>query len=288
MTLRALLPFALFIGFLQSHAGTDNLYTDSVAAVRPVYASYTVQSGSSHISDTYLSPIRYTGWQIGLGYDRLQAMKFNPDKWVQQLRFGLTVDRTNNIAGNSTMWSAAINFSWGMIHRWKLPFGLSAGTGSSAAIALGCIYLNRNGNNPVSAKASATINATGYLSWQTRIGSIPLILRYQPIIPLIGVFFAPDYGELYYEIYLGNHSGLTHFAWWGNHFRLDHRLTADFQLGGTSLRIGYTGNFFSSKVNHIVTETFSHGALIGVSGEWMSVNPRKPLSPMTRIISATY
>lgn len=288
MTLRALLPLALITGFLQSYAGTDSQQCDSTTTVRPVYASYTIQAGSSHISDTYLSPIRYSGWQVGVGYDRLQAMKFNPHKWVQQIRFGLTVDRTLNIAGNSTMWSAAINFSWGLMHRWTLPYGLSAGVGGSAGIDLGCIYLNRNGNNPVSAKASATVNATGYLSWHTRIGNIPLILRYQPTVPVIGAFFAPDYGELYYEIYLGNHSGLAHCAWWGNHFRLDHRLTADFQFGATSLRIGYTGEFFSSKVNHIVTEIFTHGALIGVSGEWMSVNPRKPLSPMARIISATY
>ena len=116
----------------------------------------------------------------------------------------------------------------------------------------------------------------------------PLTLRYQPVLPVAGVFFSPDYGELYYEIYLGNHSGLAHFAWWGNYFMLDNHLTADLSLGATSLRLGYSGRIFSSKVNDIVTHVFTHAFVVGISGEWMSLNPRKGISADARIISATY
>ncbi len=262
--------------------------TDSIPPLRPVFASYTLTSGSSHIADTYLSPIKYSGLTIGLGYERIQAMKFSPKKWLQQLQFSVQVQRTENMVRNAIMWYAGLKLSWGMLHRWKLPYGLSVGAGSSIGLDAGCLYLNRNGNNPASAKVAATLNASGYLAWNGAIAKLPITLRYQPTLPIVGAFFAPDYGELYYEIYLGNHSGLAHCAWWGNYFRLDHRITADIHFGSTALRIGYAGDIFSSKVNNIVTQMYTHTAIIGISGQWISVNPNKSLSPEARTISATY
>lgn len=256
--------------------------------LRPVNSVFTLEAGSAHITDTYLSPIKYTGWHAGFGYERNQAMKFNPENWVMQMRLGLSADKATNTAGNRDMWYGQLQFSWGMMRRWKLAQGFSAGVGGSAALKAGCVYIDRSGNNPASAKAALTLNATAYAAWNGKIGSLPVTLRYQPTLPVTGVFFAPDYGELYYEIYLGNHSGLAHCAWWGNYFNLDHTLTADLHFGSTSLRIGYSGSIYSSEVNHTVTNIFTHAAVVGISGEWISINPRKSLSPEARIISATY
>ena len=153
---------------------------------------------------------------------------------------------------------------------------------------LGCIYNARNGNNPVAVEAAWTVNATGYVTWKTKILNLPVTLKYQPTVPLAGVFFSPDYGELFYEIYLGNHSGLAHFAWWGDYFRMDNLLTADLHFGSTALRVGFRSDLLSTKVNHIVTRVVTYSAVIGVSGEWMSLNPYKRLNPEARIISAIY
>ncbi len=263
-------------------------YAQSDSIIRPVTSAYTLSIGSSHLADTYLSPIKYNGWQAGIGYERMQAMRFSPDKWVMQLKLNLDVDRTDNLVGNASMWYAGLDFSWGMMHRWRMPYGITIGAGGAAEAEIGCLYLNRNGNNPASAKAAVTVNATAYASWNGNIGRLPVTLRYQPTLPVIGAFFAPDYGELYYEIYLGNRSGLAHCAWWGNYFKLDNQLTADLHFGGTSLRLGYSGKILSTKINHVVTHIFTHCAVIGISGEWISLNPRKKLSPDARTISATY
>lgn len=267
---------------------TATAQTDSIDILRPVNAAYTLQIGSAHHADTYLSPIKYSGWSAGFGYQRRQAFKASPLEWVTQLRLDIDVDRTQNISGNATMWYAGLDFSYAFLHRWKLPKGFSAGIGPAMALNLGCLYLERNGNNPASAKAALTINADGYAAWNGTVFNTPLTLRYQASMPVTGAFFSPDYGELYYEIYLGNHSNLCHFAWPGNYFRLRHWLTADISFGGTSLQIGYRGDIFSTKVNNIVTRTFTHCAIIGLSGEWISINPRKKLSSEARIISATY
>lgn len=256
--------------------------------LRPVLSAYTIQAGSSHLADTYLSPLKFNGWHTGIGYERMQAMKFNPQKWIMQMKFNLNVDNASATYSTSNLWYAGLDFSWSMMHRWKLPYNITLAAGGAARLDLGCVYNSRNGNNPASAKAALTVDVTGFAAWNYKICNLPFTLRYQPSIPLTGAFFAPDYGELYYEIYLGNHKNLAHCAWWGNYFRMDNLLTLDLHFGSTSLRLGYSGNILSTKINHTVTNKFTNSFLIGIAGEWISINPRKGISKNTRIISALY
>ena len=262
--------------------------SDSIKPIRPVTAAYTFEVGSSKITDTYLTPLKYTGWTAGFQYERMQAMKFNPDKWVMRFSAGVELDKTDNPAQNASMWYLGADFSWGMTHRWKLPHNITIAAGGSTGIDIGCLYSTRNGNNPASAKAAWTVNLTGYASWNVNLWKLPVTLRYQPTIPITGVFFSPDYGELYYEIYLGNDDGLAHAAWWGNYFAMENLLTADLHLSNTCLRIGYRNNILSTKVNNITSQMITHYFVIGISGEWMSISSRKGLDCDARIISALY
>lgn len=254
--------------------------------LRPVFAAYTVEAGSAHLADTYLTPLKYAGWHAALDYNRYQAMRFSPDDWVMRLHGRLSVDRADSPAGNATMWHATLDLGWGMMRKFRPAPSLTLAVGGSTDLRAGCLYNARNGNNPASAKGDWTVGLTGYAAYSMNIGRLPVTFMYQPVLPVTGIFFAPDYGELYYEIYLGNHDGLVHGAWWGNYFRLDNLLTADIHLGSTSLRIGYRGDFFSSKVNHTVTHIYTHALVIGVSGEWLSYDPRRHRSSSrVRVIS---
>lgn len=262
--------------------------SDSVPPLRPVTAAYMLQAGSSSVADSYLSPLTYRGWSAAFAYERMQAMKFDPDNWVMRLDARIELDRGRNYARNATSWRIDALFSWGMMHRWRLTPALTLAAGASTAINGGCIYNPRNSNNPASAKLAWTVGATGYAAYNLRIGRLPLTLRYQPDLPLAGLFFSPEYDELYYEIYLGNHDGLVHFAWPGNRFAMTHLLTADLHFGATSLRLGYRALTFSSKANNLVTNIYTHAFIIGISGEWLSLSQRHSLSRDARIISALY
>lgn len=256
--------------------------------VRPVNSHFTYDIGSSLIANTYLTPLKYTGWSMRLGYDRTQAMKFHPEQLVQRITAGLDIDRTLNPAGNARMWRLAGDFDYGITYRTRLPYDITVAGGLSTGIDLGVIYNTRNGNNPVAVEAAWTINITGALMWHHTLLGKKLLLTYRPTIPLTGVFFSPDYGELFYEISLGNHSGLAHCAWWGNYFRMENLLTADISFGATQLRLGFRNNILSTRVNNITTRVVTCAAVIGVGGTWISVNPYKGISADARIISATY
>lgn len=260
---------------------------DDMETVRPVNSSYMLSAGSSHLADSYLSAVKYTGWSLAFNYDRTQAMKFSPELWRQQLMLGVRFDNAENPARNARMYYASVAASWGMLRRWQLPAGIAVAFGGSAGCNLGTTYSDRNGNNPASVKADITVNLAGYATWKSRVGRMPFMLMWQTSMPLTGVFFSQQYDELYYEIYLGNRSGLVHCAWPGNMFRWNNLVAADLDLGNTRLRVGFRSDIYSSKVNHIVSRIFNYAFVVGTSGDWFSVSPRKGLPPeAARVIYA--
>ena len=88
------------------------LRADDGETVRPVFSAYTLEAGSAQIADTYLTPLKYNGQHFGIDYQRWQAMKFDPQRWVMQLDTRLTLNHTVNPAGNATMWDAMLEFRW--------------------------------------------------------------------------------------------------------------------------------------------------------------------------------
>ena len=271
-----------------SHLLTATLWASAPEPVRPVLSAYTIEAGSAHVAQTYLSPLRHSGWDLALSYERMQAMRFNPDDFVMRLSGRLSGARTTNIpARNALLWKLNLALDWSMM--WRRSFGAwSIYAGGYTGIDGGALYLPRNGNNPVAAQASWTVGITASAVWRTKLGSVPLYLRYLGQMPLTGLFFSPEYGELYYEIYLGNHHGLLRGAWPGNFFRLDNLLTADLRFGGTTLRGGYRCRGAATKASHIVSRDIEHMAVVGVVSEWISLSPKRGIDPEARYISAMY
>lgn len=255
--------------------------------MRPVNSSWMLGAGSAHMVDTYLTPLKYDGWNMSLVYQRSQAMKFSPGRWMQSLTVGLEVDRTENPARNASMYFAGLRGSWGMMWRHGLPFGLTAAVGPQVRGDIGVVYSNRNGNNPASVKADITIGLQGRLSRTFTLGRMPVTLGWQSELPVTGAFFSPEYDELYYEIYLGNHTGLAHAAWWGNFFRWDNLVTADFDFSATRLRLGFQSGVLSTKVNNITSRIYNFSFVIGVTTDWFSIRRCREVSPATeRVIYA--
>lgn len=286
---RAFLIISLLLAcVLQSAAAA----ADSIASApyRPVLSAYTMEVGSAHVRNTYLTPLRYSGWSATLNYERMQAMGFDPERWVMQLDFTAKLDGVRNPARNATMWGLEAELSWAMLRRHRIAScpALQLYWGGFTALRGGALLLARNGNNPAQAIGAWTLGAEGAAVVNFNIRRLPVTLRYQARMPLTGIFFSPDYGELYYEIYMGNHSGLVHGAWPGNYFRLDNLATADLRLGNTVLRLGYACDVFSSKASGIVSRNVAHRFVLGVAVEWITIGRSRGIDPHARIISAMY
>lgn len=283
------MPVAAMSPELSAAATTADTVFAEHAVVRPVTSAYGIEAGSAHLADTYLTPLHYDGWHSAVSYSRTQAMGFDPERWSMRLALGVAVDHTQNPARNATMWNLDFEASWAMTRRFRVTDAVSAGIGGYTALNVGALYLGRNGNNPASAKGAWAVGVRAAATYAMRIGRLPITWGVEAAIPLTGVFFTPQYGQLYYEIYLGDRRGLAHAAWPGNYRRIDTRAWADMHFGGTTLRLGYHFDLRSTRANDITSRSVTHAFSVAVVTRWLSVPMTATAVPAdARIIAASY
>lgn len=243
---------------------------------RPVTSVYAIEAGGTDALSTYLSPLKYSGSAWGALGEWSKAMPFDSEHAIMTFEGGARFRNMHNPPHTAQMLGLHAGFSWGMAYRHRLPYDIMLAAGGAVDIGGGALYLPRNGNNPVAADASAAISLTARASWHFNIGRLPVLLSDRVRLPSLGVFFSPEYGETYYEIYLGNHSGLAHCGWWGNRFHIDNLLSVDLDFGRTAMRIGYRYTCESSYVCHINTRINTHSIVIGVIPGGLGLKKPKP------------
>lgn len=231
---------------------------------RSVVQEYRLEFGGGTARSTYLSPLRYSGKTLGISASWTKASQWSPENLIMQFDAALHMRDYLNPAHTASMLGFDGMFSWGMQWRKRLPYSLQLTAGGSLDIDAGCLYLTRNGNNPVTALASASLDINASLSWRFKIGRLPMLLSNRVRLPSLGAFFSPQYGETYYEIWLGNHKGLAHCGWWGNRFCIDNLLSLSLDFGRTAMEIGYRYDYRSSWACGISTALSTHSLVIGV------------------------
>ena len=233
--------------------------------VRPVLSAYTIEAGSAHVAQTYLSPLRHSGWDLALSYERMQAMRFNPDDFVMRLSGRLSGARTTNIpARNALLWKLNLALDWSMM--WRRSFGAwSIYAGGYTGIDGGALYLPRNGNNPAQARLSVDLTPSASAAWRFAVGRTACKAVYEVAVPLAGVMFSPNYGQSYYEIFSrGNYDHNVVPTTVGCAPSLRQLLALDITLGRTALRLGYMGDVRQAEVNNLKQHTYNHMFVLGM------------------------
>ena len=226
---------------------------------------FTVDAGYASVHDSYLTPITYDGMDLGLGFAHMRPLR--NDKWLWQLQVGADYNYVENKARNNNLHRLMGEITFDMQRYWRgaIARRIDLSAGPMTQVRAGILYNEVNSNNPVSVRALWSIGLTGMAAWHTHLGRKPVTLRYQAQLPVAGVFFAPEYDESYYEIYLGNHKGLAHLGWWGNRFDMTNYLGADLKMGKTTLRIGYRARLEHWTVNNLHVHDVTHSLVIGIS-----------------------
>lgn len=213
---------------------------------------------------TYLSPLTYTGPGYGLSYEWRHASW--QDKTIgMQARADFNYGYLLSPAKNSRMYDLTLDLEWGVERLWNPACGFNFSAGATVGIDGGVLYLPRNGNNPAQGLmwAGASLTATAGYNKIKLLGK-QLSISESIEVPTLGCFFCPAYGETYYEIYVGNHSGLAHLGWWGNRPQVKSRLRADWKLGKNALTLGFDYRFQGLECNKITTRLAQCSAIIGI------------------------
>lgn len=252
---------------------------------RPVTGTYAIEIGHKDVLATYLSPLHYTGTDVAVSGSWSKAMPFNPQKAIMHFDAGMAFSDLLNPAETAKMIGLNAWFKWGMSWRTMIPWQMQLTLGGTVGIDGGAYYLLRNGNNPVEALANANLAARASLAKPVKIGKLNVLLRDEMSLPTFSLFFSPEYGETYYEIWLGNHSGLVHGGWWGNNFRFDNLLSATLDFGRTAMTIGYRFKADTQWANNLNTKIITHSLVIGIVPGGIGLKKRVKTPPEETIRS---
>lgn len=236
--------------------------TDSLQ--RPVTSVYSLGIGSSSAIATYLSPLRYSGRGFSAIGHWAKAVPSDPRHLVMQFDASAEYMNMLNQRKNAAMLGVNMDIDWHLFYRFHPVDKLQVAVGGGPDVAGGLLYLPKNGNNPISVNAAVSLDLAASASWRMKIGALPVMIVDEVKMPSIGAFFSQQYGETFYEIYLGNHSGLIHCGWWGNRFGIDNELSFSIDFGRTAMRLGYKFSFQSQSACDLYTRTVSHSFVIGV------------------------
>lgn len=236
-----------------SGAGFTCASADMDTNTMRIVSAYTLSVGRADHISTYISPLNYHGPMLGVSGAWSKGMPFSPLKWRMRFDGGLHGGRLINTPGTALLYSAGADFSWGMARCWTPAPGWHLSVGGAAGIDADADVLLHNSNNPVSADIWSGLSLTAHTSFSTHFGRLPVTLTERIALPLAGAFFMPGYGESYYEIYIGNHSGLIHFGYPGNAFALTSDFSLSMHFRRATLSVGYRFDYTHRTANNLLT-----------------------------------
>ena len=242
------------------------IITDSIIPERIVVKSTLFGIGSMNNLDTYLSGYDHKGGALYLQHENFRDARTGSYRWKFQTLFNGTVGYTTQ--GNNAQLAALASYSWGGYHPFTVGERLKLLAGVQIQLEGGALYIPSNGNNPVAAKLRTALAASGMAIYRIPVRESEWTARLQLDIPLVGVMFAPEYGQSYYEIFgLGHTGGIIAFTHPLNCPSWRHTLSLDIPLRwrrhSTTLRIAYSGDIFQSDINDIRCHIYRHAFTFG-------------------------
>lgn len=265
--------------------------------------------GGIVLRDTYLSPLRYGGYTLSylgeysrLGYrlrrgdgesipSRLPAFwptapRVADPLWLHHRAVSLDYAHTLNPAGNASIRHLQLRLdrslmyrlgqgSWGRLY---LGAGLRAGAGG--------LYSSRNGNNPATGRVDLALTATLRYGYQFPWVRFPARVRLMAWGDLLGMAFAQEFGENYYELYEQQSSLLNRLTWTHPANTLGYRLLLALDLpvwDYTTLSIGYRVQGRHAQLNHIRSRQSDHTLYLGITSYLRTHRGRQAVSDVATL-----
>jgi hypothetical protein len=251
-------------------------YSQEEKPIPLMYQSSLVGIGTGHIYDSYLSPLKYSGLNIGLFYEQMRMIGLGNGNFSSQHQFFINYSYTENKTKTASNRAGFVEYDYGMPYRFRFNENFQVFAGPQAGVLLGFIYNSRNGNNPASAKVNVNLGLSGIAAYKLMIKSQPVRFRYQLNLPMIGSMYSPQFGESYYEIGLGNSEKLFYMSSFHNQFIFKNILSVELPLNWVTIRAALINSFYQTKINDLTTQWRSNTFYLGVSKNFYVVNGRKP------------
>lgn len=207
--------------------------------------TFSLGGGSTHLLDTYLSPLKYKGGHVAIMDERFSQKSVSNKQWFAQSLLSLHGHYTLAAENRGLMVAGMAHYAYTYFYRPLHTDRWNLYVGPQGQLRIGGVYNLRNSNNPAQLKLCVNLSASAMGKYSFALWQIPMNVRLQADIPLLGVAFAPDYGQSYYEIfYLGHGERCVHYTSPYNNPSLRTDLSCDMQFRSCSLRLTWLQDFY--------------------------------------------
>ena len=223
-----------------------------------------VKFGTGYQLDTYLSPLAYKGWQVGIGNEWWQPFRQDTRlgrtgrlaDWAHVGKLDVSGSRNINSAHSNLAYAIECVGGWGAFYNWRwLDNRLKVFLGPYMEAGFTIRYISVNVNKPLSLDIGTEVMAMSGISWSFYGKNTSYRLNYQIRTNLIGMDYIPDYWQSYYEMSEGVLGKFRCSGHW-NHHTVKHELTLDMQFPHSTWRVGAEhqyvnyGNAYTRFVRH--------------------------------------
>ena len=227
--------------------------------------SIALGAGGTTLTDTYLSPLSYSGTHATLTGECFSQTKAASGRWYSQWLFVLHGDYATLATGNGLTVGGMADYSY--TYYYKMPLRAqrwSLYVGPQGQLRIGGLYNLRNSNNPAQLKLGVNLAASAMARYAFTLWSVPMNVRVQTDLPLLGTAFGPDYGQSYYEIfYLMQAKGCVHLTSLHNNPSLRANMSYDLQLRPCTLRLTLANDLYQWTLGGQHYRMCTHSFMVG-------------------------
>jgi hypothetical protein len=213
--------------------------------------SWTASYGNLTLNDSYLSQLKYFGWNVQLDAVHQKFFKKNHNLfWKNHNAFNYAYLINKPATADITYISGNIGF--GINYDFFKQKEFSFYVGGYASLFAAVKYSSRNVNNIASVDADFTVSSDFGARYRLKMGrKVRLVFRDEFQVPIVGAMFVPEMGMLYYEYTLGNWDGSFHFASFHNRFGIKNNVYIDVEFRKFIIRLTCMQNYQKWNANNL-------------------------------------
>lgn len=220
--------------------------------------------GRANVLDTYLSPLEYTGTDVAATHRTERTARWGKGRVSVHGLYTGHAAYLHSPTDDGKEWDAELAAAGGWLYNWSPGGNWRFAAGGLAEAATGFTYNTRGSNNPAQGRLGASINAAGTAEYGFKIGSKPASVRLTADVQLIGMQFAPEYGQSYYEIFsLGHTDGIIHLTHPGNCPTTRLQAVTTLPLAGAYMTLGYQADIRQSRLGGLKRHAWRNSFMIG-------------------------
>lgn len=241
--------------------------------------------GGVVIKDDYLSPMSYGGFNLGLSRESLRKRyprhgvlgqlwgrkspkgETEGTTWLSHRLTSVDLSLTENPARNASIYRIQARWDYARLYRLVSSDWGTLRIGPGYTLGVGGLYSSRNGNNPITFKADASLGLSVHYTHRLRLMDFPIGLKAQLRADLVGLQWSQHFGESYYEMLFLRQTvmqrlQLVHLA---NQQSFQLRLGVDLPLfRGADLSLLYRMQYRNWRVNDLPNRQVDHGMYVGL------------------------